>query len=103
MRTIDPSLELVACGSPHMGMPTSGAWEATVLEEAYDLVDFISCHAYYEELDGDLGSFLASAIDMDRFIDAPGGRRGPARRARRPDLRHRPLRRGAVGRCRGDP
>lgn len=70
MRMIDPSLELVACGSSHMGMPTFGAWEATVLEETYDLVDFISCHAYYEELDGDLGSFLASAVDMDRFIDA---------------------------------
>ena len=70
MRMIDPTLELVACGSSHRSMPTFGAWEATVLEEAYDVVDLISCHAYYEELDGDLGSFLASAVDMDRFIDA---------------------------------
>jgi len=70
MRMIDPSLELVACGSSHLSMPTFGAWEATVLEEAYDVVDMISCHAYYEELDGDLASFLASAVDMDRFIDA---------------------------------
>ncbi|HSK97398.1 MAG TPA: alpha-N-arabinofuranosidase [Euzebyales bacterium] len=70
MRMIDPTLELVACGSSHLSMPTFGAWEATVLEEAYDVVDLISCHAYYEELDGDLGSFLASAVDMDRFIDA---------------------------------
>ena len=36
-------------------MPTFGAWEATVLEAAYDAIDFISCHAYYEELDGDVG------------------------------------------------
>ena len=70
MRMIDPSLELVACGSSNMSMPTFGSWEETVLEEAYDLVDQISCHAYYEELDNDPGSFLASAVDMDRFIDA---------------------------------
>jgi alpha-N-arabinofuranosidase len=60
----------VACGSSHSSMPTFGSWEATVLEEAYDVVDYVSLHAYYEEHDGDPGSFLASAVDMDRFIDA---------------------------------
>ncbi|MDH2427326.1 alpha-N-arabinofuranosidase [Sphaerisporangium sp. TRM90804] len=70
MRMVDPGLELVACGSSGSGMPTFGAWEATVLEEAYDVVDFVSCHAYYEEHDGDLASFLASAADMDHFVDA---------------------------------
>ncbi|MFJ8358958.1 alpha-N-arabinofuranosidase [Streptomyces sp. NPDC093984] len=70
MRMIDPDLELVACGSSSSSMPTFGAWEATVLEEAYDQVDYISCHAYYEELDGDLGSFLASAVDMDGFVES---------------------------------
>ncbi|MFC7328966.1 alpha-N-arabinofuranosidase [Marinactinospora rubrisoli] len=70
MRMIQPDLELVACGSSHLGMPTFGEWEATVLEETYDVVDYVSLHAYYEERDGDLPSFLASAVDMDRFIDA---------------------------------
>jgi alpha-N-arabinofuranosidase len=70
LRTAEPGLELVACGSSNSGMPTFGAWEATVLELAYDQVDHISAHAYYEELDGDLGSFLASAVDMDYFIDS---------------------------------
>ena len=70
MRLIDPNLELVACGSSGSGMPTFGSWEATVLEEAYDEVDFISAHAYYEEKDGDTNSFLASALDMDHFIDS---------------------------------
>ncbi|MFI9843909.1 alpha-N-arabinofuranosidase [Nonomuraea sp. NPDC051941] len=68
MRMVDPSLELVACGSSSSSMPTFGAWEATVLEEAYDVVDYISCHAYYEEKDGDLGSFLACSTDMEYFI-----------------------------------
>jgi alpha-N-arabinofuranosidase len=50
-------------------MPTFGEWERVVLAHTYDEVDYISCHAYYEEKDGDLGSFLASSVDMDRFID----------------------------------
>ena len=69
MRMIDPALELVACGSSHSSMPTFGEWEATVLEEAYDQVDFISLHAYYHQQDGDLASFLASALDMEAFIE----------------------------------
>jgi alpha-N-arabinofuranosidase len=70
MRQIDPDLELVACGSSSAHMPTFGHWERTVLEETYDEVDFISCHAYYEPKEGDYGSFLASSVDMDRFIDS---------------------------------
>jgi alpha-N-arabinofuranosidase len=68
MRMVDPTLELVACGSSGVGMPTFGEWERVVLSEAYDEVDLISAHAYYWEEDGDLGSFLASATDMDHFI-----------------------------------
>jgi alpha-N-arabinofuranosidase len=69
LRQIDKDLELVACGSSGRGMPTFGTWERVVLERAYEDVDYISCHAYYEERDGDLASFLASAVDMDRFIE----------------------------------
>ena len=70
MRMVDPDLELVACGSSSASMPTFGEWERVVLEETYDEVDFISCHAYYEPKGGDYESFLASAVDMDRFIEA---------------------------------
>jgi alpha-L-arabinofuranosidase len=70
MRQIDPDLELVACGSSSRSMPTFGTWERVVLEHSYDDIDFISCHAYYQERDGDRGSFLASAVDMDAFIEA---------------------------------
>jgi alpha-L-arabinofuranosidase len=68
MRQFDKDLELVACGSSSRVMPTFGAWEATVLEHTYDVVDYISAHAYYQLLDGDHASFLASSVDMDRFI-----------------------------------
>jgi alpha-N-arabinofuranosidase len=69
MKMADPSLELVVCGSSGSGMPTFGEWERIVLQHSYEHVDFISCHAYYQERGGDLGSFLASSLDMQYFID----------------------------------
>lgn len=69
MRQVDPSIELVACGSSSMMMDTFGEWERTVLSYCYDVVDHISMHAYYEEIDGDRASFLGSATAMSTFID----------------------------------
>ncbi|MEU5630423.1 alpha-N-arabinofuranosidase [Streptomyces rishiriensis] len=69
MRQLDPGVELVACGSSSQSMPTFAEWEATVLQETYDLVDHISLHAYYWPEDGDVDSFLASAVDMESFIE----------------------------------
>ena len=70
MRLVDPTIELVACGSSSSQMPTFGSWEQTVLRHAYDEVDYVSLHAYYHESDGDAASFLASATDMDHFIES---------------------------------
>jgi alpha-N-arabinofuranosidase len=69
MRRIDPGIELVACGSSNDRMPTFGSWEAQVLDEAYDVVDYISLHAYFEQHGDDRVGFLASAQAMDSFID----------------------------------
>lgn len=68
MRMIDPRLELVACGSSGPEIATFGEWERTVLTEAYDQVDYVSLHAYYQERGGDVAGFLASGVHMDRFI-----------------------------------
>ena len=70
MRMIDSDLELVACGSSNSSMTTFGAWEETVLSHTYEQVDYISLHTYYSESDQDVDSFLASAVDMDRFIES---------------------------------
>jgi len=70
MRQLDPTLELVACGSSNAAMPTFGEWESTVLALAMGQIDHVSAHAYYELTDGDLGSFLASAVDMDYMINS---------------------------------
>jgi alpha-N-arabinofuranosidase len=37
MKSFDPDLELVLCGSSSSSMPTFGSWERTVLSHAYDL------------------------------------------------------------------
>jgi alpha-N-arabinofuranosidase len=50
-------------------MPEFGAWEAEVLTQSYESVDYISAHAYYQPRDGDFKSFMASAQDMELFID----------------------------------
>jgi alpha-N-arabinofuranosidase len=68
MRQVDPTIELVACGSSSSTMPTFGRWEAEVLEHCYDAVDHISLHGYYEERSGDLASFLAAPVAMERYI-----------------------------------
>jgi alpha-N-arabinofuranosidase len=70
MRRADPTLELVACGSSEMSMPTFGSWEATVLRHCYDVVDYLSLHAYYQQRGDDRASYLASGEAMSRFIEA---------------------------------
>ena len=68
MKWADNSIELVACGSSNSKMPTFPKWEATVLEEAYDWVDYISMHIYFDNIENDLQNFLAKSLEMDRFI-----------------------------------
>jgi alpha-L-arabinofuranosidase len=83
MRMVQPDLELVACGSSSSAMPTFGEWERIVLTEAYEHVDHVSAHAYYFEEDGDLASFLGSAMNMDAFIDDVAATADAVRAARK--------------------
>ncbi len=68
MKWLDPSIELVACGSSASGMPTFGSWEATLIDECYDTIDYVSMHQYYGNRDNDSANFLASNVDLDQFI-----------------------------------
>jgi alpha-N-arabinofuranosidase len=88
MRLVDPSIELVACGSSGAGMPTFGSWETTVLEVAGDVVDHVSLHAYYDPAAYETADdFLACSTELDRMIETVAGivdsvttRRGDGRR-----------------------
>ena len=46
MKMIDPGIKLVVCGSSYPDIPSFPQWDATVLEETYDIADFISLHLY---------------------------------------------------------
>jgi alpha-N-arabinofuranosidase len=67
MKWIDPSIELVACGSASPWMATYPEWDRIVLEHTYEHVDYISLHRYYEN-EGSVENFLASFADMQDFI-----------------------------------
>ena len=68
MKWTDPSIETIMCGSSNMGMKTFGEWEATTLDIAYDSVDYVSLHIYFDNRPNDTASFLAKSMVMDDFI-----------------------------------
>jgi len=68
LKWVDPSVELVACGSSGVDMPTYGDWERTVLDHTYDYIEYLSLHCYFGNNAKDTADFLARAEDMDRFI-----------------------------------
>jgi alpha-N-arabinofuranosidase len=73
LRGLDPTLELVVCGSSHSNMPTYPQWEATVLEATYDQVDYISLHMYFENYEKDTREYLALPAKLDRYIGTVSG------------------------------
>lgn len=73
LRGLDPTLELVVCGSSHSNMPTYPQWEATVLEATYDQVDYISLHMYFENYEKKTDEYLALPIKLDRYISTVSG------------------------------
>ena len=68
MKWMDPSVELVACGSSFRDMPTFKSWEQTVLRHCYEHIDYLSLHQYYTNNDDDIPSFLARSLEMEDSI-----------------------------------
>src|SRR5438270_3547380 len=72
MRAIDPSVELIACGSSGPLMPTYLEWDREVLEQCYEYVDGLSLHRYFGNTPEETGSssekFVALNLTMDRQI-----------------------------------
>jgi alpha-L-arabinofuranosidase len=73
MRYVDPSLQLIACGSSNPSMQTYLEWDRKVLEQCYDYVDALSLHNYFgntqEATGGDSAKFLALNLTMDNQIE----------------------------------
>ncbi|MBR1762028.1 MAG: alpha-N-arabinofuranosidase [Eubacterium sp.] len=68
MKWTDGSIETVLCGSSSRNSPTFGEWEAKSLEIAYDNIDYVSLHQYYENRADDTPSFLAKTLELEEFI-----------------------------------
>lgn len=68
MKLVDPSIELVACGSSSPTMPTFGDWEKTVLRECFEHIDYISLHNYFGNPNDNSAEFLGSSVVMEGFI-----------------------------------
>ena len=72
MRAVDPSVQLIACGSSGPFMPTYLEWDREVLEQCYEYVDGLSLHRYFgntpEETGGSSEKFVALNLTMDRQI-----------------------------------
>ncbi|HAG68979.1 MAG TPA: alpha-N-arabinofuranosidase, partial [Lachnospiraceae bacterium] len=70
MKLMDSSLEFVVCGSSFVDMPTFAEWEASVLKEAYDYVDYVSLHQYFKKDEDDTADFLAKTDDLEFFLNS---------------------------------
>lgn len=68
MKQIDPTIETVIAGSSGRGMASCPQWEATILEHAYDYVDYVSIHTYINPAGAATPDFLAKSMDMEAFI-----------------------------------
>jgi alpha-N-arabinofuranosidase len=69
MKRLDPSIELVACGSSKSDMATCPAWDLEVLEHVYGTADYLALHQYYGGQEMGTASFLAQSLDMEGYID----------------------------------
>jgi alpha-L-arabinofuranosidase len=69
MKDVDPAIELVACGSSGVGMPTYMEWDRQVLEYLGDFADYVSLHRYVGNPDNDTPDYLALSNSIDRQIE----------------------------------
>jgi alpha-L-arabinofuranosidase len=69
MKSVDPSIELVVCGSCGIGMPTYMEWDRQVLEHIGKLADYISLHRYVGNQGNNTADYLAVTNSIDRQIE----------------------------------
>lgn len=69
MKGVDPSIELVVCGSCGVDMKTYMEWDRLVLEHVGTMADYISLHRYVGNRSGNTADFLAVTNSIDRQIE----------------------------------
>ncbi len=69
MKGVDPSIELVLCGSCGIGMKTYMEWDRQVLEYMEGVAEYISLHRYVGNRSGNTADFLAVTNSIDQQIE----------------------------------
>jgi alpha-L-arabinofuranosidase len=69
MKDVDRNIELVACGSCNITLPTYLEWDRQVLEYLGDQADYISLHRYAGNPENDTPNYLAITNSIDRQIE----------------------------------
>ena len=69
MKSVDPAIELVVCGSCSIDLKTYMEWDRQVLEHIGTLTDYISLHRYVGNKSGNTGDFLAVTASIDKQIE----------------------------------
>ncbi len=69
MKDVDPSIELVACGTSSIGLDSYIEWDRQVLLHMGDLADYVSLHRYVGNHAGDTADFLAVTNGIDQQIE----------------------------------
>ena len=70
MKMVDPSVELVVCGSCAIELPTYLEWDRKVLEHCKNDVEYISLHRYVGNWKNDTPNYLAVTNSIDEQIEA---------------------------------
>lgn len=65
---MDPTAEIIVCGTSSPQQPTLGSWEETVLDYCYDQADLVDMHIYYRNEIGDTQNYMGKALAFDRYI-----------------------------------
>lgn len=69
MREVDPSIEVVACGSSDPNLPHFPRWDRTVLTDFGTGLDYLSVHRYARNFTRNTPQFLATGVSVDRQIE----------------------------------
>jgi alpha-N-arabinofuranosidase len=69
MRVIDPSIEMIVCGSSGPFMKTFPDWDRTALEHNWEFARYLSIHNYATNWENDTTSFLGYSVEFEKHID----------------------------------
>ncbi len=87
MKGLDPTIELVACGTSGRYMDTYLEWDRVVLESCWDDVEYVSAHRYSRNYDDDSAWFLAEGVEIDRILKDYAGLLAYVRGVKKSDKR----------------